>query len=90
MFACFDWKFLMIFKNPSNGYQEKVTGFAFLWALMFGVLYFAYKGVWRHFVIGVILNFVTLGTVWLIYPFFAKIIVVNQYRKSGCIEIEEE
>jgi len=45
----------MVFKNPSNGYQEKVTGFSFLWALIFGVLYFAYKGVWRHFVIGIIL-----------------------------------
>ena len=35
------------FKNPQTGYVEKATGlFTGLWIVLFGTIYFAYKGVW--------------------------------------------
>ena len=38
------------FKNQSNGFVER-TGLHWLWTLGFGPFYFAYRGVWPHFVI---------------------------------------
>lgn len=36
------------FAHPSNGYVEKATGaFTWLWALIFGPFYFAYRGACR-------------------------------------------
>lgn len=56
----------------------------FLWCLLFGVFYFAYKGVWGHFWLGLFLGAVTFGISWLIYPFFAKGILRNHptYRNG--------
>ena len=79
----------MQLENPSNGYRETVSRFTWLWALIFGALYFAYKGIWRHFVIGLILGVCTAGISWLIYPFFAKGIVVKSYQKQGWREVNE-
>ena len=82
-------KLMMQFENPSNGYRESISGLTWLWALIFGALYFAYKGIWRHFVIGLILGIFTFGISWLLYPFFAKGIVVNHYNKQGWIEVKD-
>ena len=62
----------MQFENPSNGYRESVSGLTWLWALLFGVFYFAYKGIWRHVFIGLIIGVLTAGFAWLIYPFFCE------------------
>ena len=35
------------FRNPANGYEEKV-GEAWLWCLLLGPVYFAAKGIWFH------------------------------------------
>lgn len=72
------------FVNPSNGYTEKGgTGFSWLWMLLFGPIFLAVKGCWRHVFIYFILVPSTLGIAWLIYPFFAHRIVDNAYRRQG-------
>ncbi len=73
----------MKFKNKNNGHVETVSGLTWLWTLLFGVIYFAVKGVWRHVIVGLILAMATAGISWLIYPFFAKGIIENQYLRNG-------
>jgi peptidoglycan biosynthesis protein MviN/MurJ (putative lipid II flippase) len=60
-----------------------VSSLAFLWTLLFGPLYFAYKGVWRHALISAVAALVTMGFSWLIYPFFAHGAVSNHYWRLG-------
>ena len=74
------------FKNPTNGYTETVTGWSMLWTLLFGCFYFAYKGVWGHFFIGLVLGMLTLGLSWLVYPFFTPGILRKKYRQLGWTE----
>lgn len=39
----------MLFQNPSNDYVEKVAGgLSWLWAFLFGPVYWVVKGVWTH------------------------------------------
>jgi hypothetical protein len=75
------------FENPANGYKEGVSSVAWLWCLLFGFIYFAVKGVWRHVLIYIVLTIITAGISWLIYPFFAKKIVENNYRRLGWQEV---
>jgi len=73
----------MIFENTQNGYRETASGFAWLWCLLFGFLYFAVKGIWTHAVASFVLALLTWGVSWLIYPFFANGIVRTSYLKRG-------
>jgi len=74
----------MIITNPQNNYSESISYFGtFIWTLLFGALYFAYKGIWTHFVVGVILAVATYGLSWLIYPFFSYSILKKHYLKNG-------
>ena len=42
----------MKFKNPQNNYVEKVSSpLSWLWVLLFGPIYWAIQGVWRHAVV---------------------------------------
>lgn len=76
------------FRNPANGYTQSVTkASAFFWCLIFGVFYFAYKGVWRHAAIGLLAAFLTAGISWLIYPFFAFNCVRTSYLERGWREL---
>lgn len=77
----------MKFENPQNGYVEEVSGVTWFWCLLFGGFYFAFKGIWIHFVIGLIAAFFTWGLSWLIYPFFARSIVINHFQKNGWREV---
>lgn len=79
----------MVFENPTNGYRENVSSLTWLWALIFGAFFFAYKGIWRHFVIGIIAGILTAGISWFIYPFFAKRIVTNNYLRQGWRSVSE-
>ncbi len=72
----------MQFQNPNNDYTESVQ-LPFLWCLMFGTLYFLVKGVWSHAIISLVLAVVTVGISWLLYPFFAKDIMIKSYLKKG-------
>ncbi len=72
------------FKNPQNGYTQSVSqAGAFFGCLVFGVLYFAYKGAWRHALISFGAAICTLGVSWLIYPFFAYRCVEHSYLERG-------
>jgi hypothetical protein len=72
----------MTFRNPTNGYIESAS-VPFLWCLIFGVFYFAVKGIWRHALISAFAAMCTFGLAWLVYPFFAKGIVAASYGRRG-------
>ena len=56
------------FKNPQNGYVEKVTTpFSWVGFLVLGPIYFAIKGLWGHAVV----SFFVLGPVWTFSVGFA-------------------
>jgi len=74
------------FKNPTNGHTESV-GPAWLWALLFGVFYFAYKGMWTHAIIGFALAFVTFGISWVIYAILAPGLVRKHYLQRGWVPV---
>jgi len=76
----------MKFKNLQNNYIEE-SSIPFLWTLLFGFLYFAYKRVWSHCLISFILAWLTVGFSWLIYPFFAKAIVRKSFLGTGWVEL---
>lgn len=75
----------MKFKNPANSYVEESPR-PWLWALLFGFFYFAYKGSWEHAIIGAILALPTVGLSWVVYAFFARSIVRGTYLKKGWVE----
>jgi hypothetical protein len=76
------------FKNPVNGYTQHVTrAGAFFGCLLFGIFYFAYKGVWKHFLISTLAAFCTLGASWFVYPFFAYECVSHSYLEKGWKQI---
>ncbi len=77
----------MRFRNPNNGHIEQVSGLVWLWVLCFGCIYFAVKGVWTHFIAGLVLALFTFGISWLVYPFFAKGIMRNHYLRMGWREV---
>jgi len=68
--------------NPSNNYEVRVS-LAFLWCLLFGSFYFAYKGVWGQAVLSFFIACFTFGISWLIYPFFAEKAIVDHYMRMG-------
>lgn len=72
----------MRFRNPANGYEESAH-VPFLWCLLFGVFYFAVKGIWRHAFISFFCALFTLCLSWLVYPFFARGIVISSYGRRG-------
>ena len=78
----------MQFKNPQNDYIEK-SSVPWLWTLLFGGFYYAVKGIWTHFVVGLLLGLFTAGLSWLVYPFFANGIVRRFYLKKGWTEVDE-
>jgi hypothetical protein len=64
--------------NPVNGSIEEIWE-GFSWAcLVFGFLWYIYKGMWAWGAIALILAFCTFGVSWLIFPFFAN----GQYAQS--------
>ena len=76
------------FRNPANGYTQSVTKSSAFWGcLLFGIFYFAYKGVWRHAAIGLLAALLTAGISWIVYPFFAYNCVRTSYLERGWIEV---
>jgi len=76
----------MKYKNKNNYVENSPV--PFIWCLIFGSLYFIYKGIWVHAIISLILAVVTMGLSWLIYPFFASTILENNYLKNGWKEVK--
>jgi hypothetical protein len=77
------------FRNPSNGYEEKV-GEAWLWCLLLGPVYFAAKGIWFHAAASLLLAIGTGGISWFIYPFFANWSVRKHYLRNGWVPEKDE
>lgn len=76
------------FKNPNNGYVEKISNSGLL-TLFLGCFFFAFRGIWGHFIISLALALLTFGLSWLVYPLFATSIVRKHYLRNGWIEIPE-
>jgi len=70
-------KYPVRFRNPANGYVETVR-LAFLWSLLFGVFYYAFKGLW----FAAILSILFLPS-WLVLPFLARRMLTNHYLRMG-------
>ncbi|EKD55861.1 MAG: hypothetical protein ACD_59C00015G0002 [uncultured bacterium] len=68
--------------NAYNNHQIIVSN-AGLYCFLFGAFYLAYKGIWGHAILAIILGIFTGGISWLIYPFFAHNIIVNHYLERG-------
>lgn len=78
------------YRNPANGHTESVSGLTWLWVLLFGCIYFAVRGVWRHVVAGFLLAVCTAGLSWLIYPLFANRIMRRHYRRMGWVRVKRK
>ncbi len=74
----------MRFRHPLNGHIESGGGLlTFIWCLLFGPLFFAVRGIWGHAVVSLVLAISTAGLSWLIYPFFAPLIIERHYLRAG-------
>jgi len=72
------------YKHPLNGHRVKVGSLGpFLGALVFGALYFLYKGSVKHFFLYILLAPLTLGLSMLLYPFKARAILERMYLEKG-------
>lgn len=78
------------FKNPSNDYVEEASSLAWLWALLFGPLYFGIKGVWPHAFGSLILALLTFGISHFVYCGFANSIIRKSYLRKGWIEMDDD
>ena len=73
-----------VFKHPSTGETADIKG-SWVWVLLFGCAFFAYKGVWTHAVASLILAIATAGFSWLLYPFFARAALRGHYVAKGWV-----
>ena len=77
------------FKNTFNDYEEYSSDvFSWLWCLLFGCIYFAVKGNWRHAFASLGWAIVTFGVSWFIYPFFVYGINDKHYERQGWRRLE--
>ncbi|WP_300160022.1 hypothetical protein [Solidesulfovibrio sp.] len=70
------------FVDPSTGHVVRFER-AWLWALLFGPLYFAWRGAWFHAFMGIFAVVLTAGLAWLVYPFFAARLLRRHYLRQG-------
>lgn len=75
-----------MYKHPANGHTERV-GPAWLWVLLFGVFYFAFRGMWRHAILLFVLVLPTLGIAWVYYIVTARAQVRADYLRRGWLPV---
>ncbi len=75
-----------IFQHPLTGRVAVIHG-AFLWTLLFGCFYMAYKGAWIMAVVSFVLAVFSAGFSWLFIPFFAKAALRESYRNRGYLPL---
>ena len=79
----------MKFKNYKNNFTENASSpLSWLWVFLFGPLYWAVKGIWRHAVVNLTLVIITFGTCQFIYPFFTYSIIRKHFLKQGWKEVK--
>lgn len=72
------------FTNPANGYEVNDGGLmCILWCFILGPLYFAIRGNWGWFFIGLILLPTTLGMSFFILPLCARKINRIKFLREG-------
>ena len=79
------------FRDTKN--QNKIyyaSSVSWLWTVLFGPIFFAFKGMWIHFIILLPLSLFTFGLASLIAAFFANQWVYNHYKSKGYIEFQNE
>jgi len=76
----------MKFKNIHTGEEIRIEH-PFLLVLLFGSLYFAYKGCFGAAVVSFIIAAMTAGLSWFIFPFFGSSIIRRDYEKRGYYKI---
>ena len=80
----------MRFQNPANGHIEEFGEATWLWVLVGGPFYFAYKQMWLHVVLSAVLAPFTGFLSWVVfYPLAIKWILRTHYAKQGWVEIKE-
>lgn len=88
-----------IFENPATGWRESVPNRAWLWMLLFCVIYMGVRGLWRPFAITVTVLFGTLllawplifivaPACWIISSVKAEKIMRTHYARRGWYEID--
>ena len=78
----------MQLRNPSTRTVIDVSSLVWLWTFIFNFFYFAFKGVWLHAIISLLLIYPTMGLSCLVYPFFARSILIKHYLKQGWIPLD--
>lgn len=79
----------MQFKNPANGHVETVSGLSWLWALLFGPMYFLVCGLWAPWALFMLLAGIfwsTLGppgTVLVIPTWIGFALAAGGLRRKG-------
>tara|TARA_B100001057_G_scaffold404253_1_gene416787 strand:+ start:489 stop:728 length:240 start_codon:yes stop_codon:yes gene_type:complete len=77
------------FKNSKNDFTENASSsLSWLWVFLFGPLYWAAKGIWRHAVVNLFLAIITFGICQFIYPFFTYSIIRKHFLKIGWKEVK--
>lgn len=76
----------MKFKNIDNNYTED-SPCPWVWTLLFGWMYFAYKRAYLMAFIWILTVVPTIGVAALIFPFFANRIIRQAYLRNGWTEL---
>ena len=80
----------MRFRNSTNGHIEEYGEATWLWILVFGPIYLAYKQMWLQAAIAAAAAMVTAGLSWVfLYPFIAKRVIRAHYAKLGWTEVTD-
>lgn len=79
----------MKFRNPANNYILSGSGsLSWLWCLLFGPLYFLFKGNIVHALLSLVLAIATSGVSIFLYPFFVYQINDDYFLRKGWIPIK--
>jgi hypothetical protein len=89
------------FRNPANGHTEQISSESWLYVVVFGAIYLAYRGLWAHFFIWIVLvggvSIVTGGPGLILalpiaviaYGVSIKGILVSSYLRRGWEEVSD-
>jgi hypothetical protein len=80
------------YRNPANGYSERVTPLSVLGAFLLGPIWYALQGLWAHALIqllaivlfsGFFLFWPLIVVVWLLYTVLAPWLLARDYLRRG-------
>jgi len=70
-------------KHPETRDIKIISAGSAFASFLLGPAYFAFKGIWLHFLLYLLLMVFTAGIVWFIYPFFTTGILLKHYLHRG-------